>query len=116
MIAIGSDHAGYALKQAVMEHLKARGDEFRDYGTYSAESCDYPDYAYAVSKAIAQGADFGIVVCTSGEGVCIAANRDKRIRCGIGYNDIVTAKMREHNNANVIAFSMVLCPKFDSSV
>ncbi|MCR5078352.1 MAG: threonylcarbamoyl-AMP synthase [Bacilli bacterium] len=103
-IAIGSDHGGYAAKETIEEHLIDREFQVQDCGTYSEASCDYPDYAFAVSKAVVQGADFGIVVCTSGEGVCIAANRDKRIRCGIGYNDEVTSKMREHNNANVIAF------------
>ena len=103
-VAIGSDHGGYKAKETIESHLIDREFQVEDCGTYSEKSCDYPDYAYAVSKAIAHGADFGIVVCTSGEGVCIAANRDKRIRCGIGYNDMVTAKMREHNNANVIAF------------
>ena len=104
MIAIGSDHAGYALKQAVMEHLKAKGDEFRDYGTYSAESCDYPDFAEAVSQAIIKGeADRGILICGTGIGISIAANRHKEIRAAVCGDCFSAEATRQHNDANILA-------------
>ena len=104
MIAIGSDHAGYALKQAVMEHLKARGDEFKDYGTYSEESCDYPDFAEAVSQAIIKGeAQRGILICGTGIGISIAANRHKEIRAAVCGDCFSAEATRQHNDANILA-------------
>ena len=104
MIAIGSDHAGYALKQAVMEHLKARGEEFRDYGTFSEESCDYPDFAEAVSQAIINGdADRGILICGTGIGISIAANRHKEIRAAVCGDCFSAEATRQHNDANILA-------------
>lgn len=104
MIAIGSDHAGYALKQAVMEHLKARGDEFKDYGTYSEESCDYPDFAEAVSRAIIKGeAQRGILICGTGIGISIAANRHKEIRAAVCGDCFSAEATRQHNDANILA-------------
>ncbi|MCR5324169.1 MAG: ribose 5-phosphate isomerase B [Lachnospiraceae bacterium] len=104
MIAIGSDHAGYALKQAVMEHLKARGEEFKDYGTYSEASCDYPDFAEAVSQAIIKGeADRGILICGTGIGISIAANRHKEIRAAVCGDCFSAEATRQHNDANILA-------------
>ena len=104
-IAIGSDHGGFALKNHIVEHLKNRGFEVSDYGCFDTSSCDYPDFAHQVGHAVAnKDAQFGIVVCTSGEGIMMAANKVKGIRAGIGYDDIVVGKMREHNDANVISF------------
>ncbi len=104
MIAIGSDHAGYALKQAVMEHLKARGEEFKDYGTYSEASCDYPDFAEAVSQAIIKGeAERGILICGTGIGISIAANRHREIRAAVCGDCFSAQATREHNDANVLA-------------
>ena len=104
-VAIGCDHGGLALKNQIVTHLSNRGFEVTDYGTYDAASCDYPDFGHAVAHAVAdKDANFGIVVCTSGEGIMIAANKVKGIRCGIGYDDIVTGKMREHNDANIVSF------------
>jgi len=104
MIAIGSDHAGYALKQAVMEHLKARGEEFKDYGTYSEASCDYPDFAEAVSQAIIGGeADRGILICGTGIGISIAANRHKEIRAAVCGDCFSAEATRQHNDANILA-------------
>ena len=104
-IAIGCDHGGYDQKLEVIKHLKNKGYEVIDVGTDSKESCHYPLYGAAVGRAVAnKEADFGIVICTSGEGISIAANKIKGIRCGIGYNDEVAALMRQHNNANVISF------------
>ena len=104
MIAIGSDHAGYALKQAVMEHLKARGEEFKDYGTYSEASCDYPDFAEAVSQAIIKGeAERGILICGTGIGISIAANRHKEIRAAVCGDCFSAEATRQHNDANILA-------------
>ena len=104
-IAIGSDHGGVDQKNAVVDYLKGKGYEVTDVGTNSHDSCHYPLFGKAVAELVAQGkCDFGVVICTSGEGICIAANKVKGIRCGIGYNDEVSRLMRQHNNANVIAF------------
>lgn len=104
-IAIGCDHGGYDQKLEVIKHLKNKGYEVIDVGTDSKESCHYPLFGAAVGRAVAnKEADFGIVICTSGEGISIAANKIKGIRCGIGYNDEVAVLMRQHNDANVISF------------
>ena len=104
MIAIGSDHGGYALKQSIMQHLKERGLEYRDYGTFSADSCDYPVYAKAVAHAVADGTcDRGILICGTGIGVSITANKVPGIRCAL-CGDCFSAKAtREHNDANILA-------------
>ena len=104
-VAIGCDHGGYLYKEAIKEHLLAQGCSVIDVGTYSLESCHYPVFAGEVAKKVAsEECEYGIVVCTSGEGVMIAANKVKGVRCGMGYNDEVSRLMREHNNANVISF------------
>lgn len=104
MIAIGSDHAGYGLKQIVMAHLKERGEDFKDYGTYSEASCDYPDYAEAVSQAIIKGeADKGILICGTGIGISIAANRHREIRAALCGDCFSAEATRQHNDANVLA-------------
>ena len=104
MIAVGSDHAGYALKQVVMAHLKERGEEFKDYGTYSEASCDYPDFAEAVSQAIIKGeADKGILICGTGIGISIAANRHREIRAALCGDCFSAEATRQHNDANVLA-------------
>ena len=104
-IAIGSDHGGLDYKEAIKKHLIECGHEVIDVGTNSYDSCHYPVYGIAVGKKVASNeCDFGVVVCTSGEGIAIAANKVKGVRCGIAYNDDVARLMREHNNANVISF------------
>ena len=104
-ISLGSDHGGFAYKNAIAEHLKKQGYNVLDFGTNSEASCDYPIFGKAAAKSVASGeSDFGIVVCTSGEGISIAANKVAGVRCGIGYDDGVSVKLREHNNANMIAF------------
>ena len=104
-ISLGSDHGGYQLKEAAKAHLQAIGYVVIDEGCDSTASCDYPIYAKAAAKDIVEGkASLGFLFCTTGEGVAIAANKTDGVRCGIGYNDIVTAKNREHNHANMIAF------------
>lgn len=104
-IAIGCDHGGYDYKEAIKNHLLNKGYEVEDVGTNSTDSCHYPIYGFAAAKLVAEGkCDFGIVICTSGEGIAIAANKVKGIRCGIAYNDDVAHLIREHNDANMIAF------------
>lgn len=104
-IAIGSDHGGVDQKNEVVKYLKTKGYEVIDVGTNSHDSCHYPVYGAEVAKLVAsKKANFGVVICTSGEGICIAANKIKGVRCGIGYNDEVSKLMRMHNDANVISF------------
>ncbi len=104
MIAIGSDHGGYDLKQLVIEHLKKRGYEVKDFGTYSKDSCDYPEFGHAVAKAVAsKECEQGIVICTTGIGISISANKVKGIRCAL-CSDVCSAELtRLHNDANVLA-------------
>ncbi len=104
-IAIGSDHAGYRLKEELKRHLRAAGHDVLDVGTGSEESVDYPDYGFAVGKAVASGeAVRGVVVCGTGIGIAIAANKVPGIRAGSPGDLFATGLMREHNDANVIAF------------
>jgi ribose 5-phosphate isomerase B len=105
-ISIGCDHGGFDLKTAIIAHLKELGHEVLDEGTYNAtDSVDYPIFGEKAALDVKEGkADFGIVCCTSGEGIMMAANKVKGIRCGVGYDDVVVEKMREHNNANMISF------------
>jgi len=105
-ISIGSDHAGFAYKEEIKKYLVSKGYEVIDCGTYSTDSCDYPIYAKAAAEKVASGeAKYGVLVCSSAEGIMIAANKVKGIRAGIGYNDDVSRLMRQHNNANMIAFA-----------
>lgn len=105
VIAIGSDHAGFKYKEAIKEYLSKQGYEVLDEGTFSCDSCDYPVYGKKVALSVSIGkADFGVLVCSSGEGIMIAANKIPGIRCGIGYNDDVSRLLRQHNNANMISF------------
>ena len=104
MLVIASDHGGFALKQELMEHLRARGVEFEDIGTYSEESCDYPVYAEKAARGVAEGKyEKGILVCGTGIGMSLAANKIKGIRCAV-LSDCFSAEMcRAHNDANMIA-------------
>ena len=104
-IAVGCDHGGLEYKNAIKEHLEEKGYEVIDVGTNSLDSCHYPIFGAEVARKVASDeCKFGVVVCTSGEGISIAANKIKGVRCGIAYNDDVARLMREHNDANVIAF------------
>ena len=104
MIAIGSDHGGYDLKVKVIKHLEEKGMEVKDMGCYSKESCDYPTFGHAVGKEVASGnCEKGIVICTTGIGISISANKIKGVRCAL-CGDVFSAKMtRLHNNANMLA-------------
>ena len=103
-IAIGCDHGALALKNAVITHLEAKGYEVVNFGTDTLDSCDYPDYAGAAAKAVASGeCEKGIVLCTTGIGVSIAANKVKGIRCAL-LSDVMSARLtREHNDTNMMA-------------
>lgn len=104
MIALGSDHGGYELKQEIIRHLEERGISYKDYGCYDESSCDYPVYAKEVGHAIVNGeCDKGILVCGTGIGISIAANKIKGIRAALCH-DVFSAKAtREHNDANILA-------------
>lgn len=104
MIAIGCDHGGYELKQEIMNHLKQRGIEYKDYGTYSSESCDYPEYARAVAYAVRDGkCEKGILICGTGIGISITANKIKGIRAALCHDCFSAQATREHNDANILA-------------
>lgn len=102
-LAIGSDHAGFALKQAVLAHLQAAGHEVRDFGTYSADSVDYPDFAHPVAAAVAAGEVVGgLLFCGSANGVCITANKHAGVRAAIAWLPELATLARQHNDANII--------------
>ena len=103
-IAIGCDHGALALKNTVKAHLEKKGYEVCDYGTYTLDSCDYPDFAEKAAKAVASGeCEKGIVLCTTGIGISIAANKVKGIRCAL-LSDLMSARLtREHNDTNMMA-------------
>ena len=104
MIAIGSDHGGYAMKHVIMRHLADLGMEYEDYGTYTEESCDYPVYGEAVARAVAEGrADKGILICGTGIGISITANKVKGIRAANCADCFSAEFTRRHNDANVLA-------------
>ena len=106
MIALGSDHGGFALKSAIIKHLENRGLEYKDYGCYNTDSCDYPVFGRAAAEAVADGTcDKGIVVCTTGIGISIAANKVKGIRCALCTSTNLAKMTRLHNNANMLVFS-----------
>ena len=103
MIALGCDHAGVQLKGAIAELLASRGVEHRDYGTYDQASCDYPDYAERVGRAVAAGeAERGILVCGTGVGISIAANKIEGVRAALCADTFTAHMSREHNDANVL--------------
>lgn len=104
MIAIGSDHGGFALKGAIIKHLESRGLEYRDFGTYSEASCDYPEYGRAVAEAVAAGeCERGILICGTGIGISISANKVKGIRAALCGDCFSAQATREHNDANILA-------------
>ena len=104
MLALGCDHGGYELMQEVKAHLEKRGFEFKDFGCYSNDSVDYPEYGKKVARAVADGeCELGILICGTGIGISIAANKVKGVRAALCADCFSAAATREHNNANILA-------------
>ena len=103
MIAIACDHGGYQYKQMLMQHLNDRGIAYKDFGTFTPDSCDYPDYAIPVAKAVASGEfEKGILICGTGIGMSIAANKVHGIRAAVCGDSFSATATREHNDANIL--------------
>ena len=103
-LALCSDHAGYATKQVVIEYLKSQGIEYKDFGTYSEESCDYPDFAHACAEAVESGECYpGIGICGSGEGINMTLNKHQGIRSALCWKEEIARLARQHNDDNVLA-------------
>ena len=103
-VALGCDHGGYHLKNDIIKHLESKNIEVEDFGTYSTESCDYPDYAFKVAEEVAnKNFDFGILVCGTGIGISIAANKVPGIRAALCSDTFSAHATREHNDANILA-------------
>lgn len=104
MIAIGSDHGGFDLKKEIIAYLEEKGIEYRDFGCADKASCDYPEYGKAVAKAVASGEfEKGILICGTGIGISIAANKVKGIRCALCHDCFSAEATREHNDTNILA-------------
>ena len=103
-VAIGCDHAGYAYKEAIKKHLKDRNIELVDMGTNGPDSVDYPDFVHPVASSVSESeSDFGILICGSGNGVAMTANKYAKIRCGLCWEPELAELTKKHNNANVVA-------------
>ena len=104
MIALGSDHGGFDLKCQIMNYLKEKGIEYKDFGCYDKNSCDYPEFGKAAAEAVASDeCDRGIVVCTTGIGISIAANKVRGVRCALCTDPYLAKRTRLHNDANMLA-------------
>lgn len=104
VIALASDHAGFAKKQTIIRHFEEKGFAYHDFGCYTDESCDYPDFAHAIAKAISDGEfSIGITFCGSGQGISITANKHQKIRSAICWNPEIARLAKEHNDANICA-------------
>lgn len=102
-VSLGADHAGFCLKEAIKEHLNAAGHEVKDFGTASDESTDYPDYGGPAARAVIRGdADVGILVCGSGIGMCMVANKVHGVRAALAWHPEIARLSRRHNDANVL--------------
>lgn len=103
-IAIGSDHAGFDLKENIIKHLNAKGIEVKNFGPFNNDRADYPDYAHPVAKAVTnKDADLGILICGSGNGINMTANKHQEIRSALCWQKDIAEMARLHNNANIIA-------------
>ena len=103
-IGLCSDHAGFPLKQHVKQWLEAKGWPYNDFGTYSEESCDYPDYAHPMAEAIEAGECYpGIAICGSGQGISMTMNKHQGVRCALCWQPELAALARQHNDANALA-------------
>jgi len=104
MIALGSDHGGFALKKEIMKHLDEKGIAYKDFGTHSENSCDYPVYGETVGRAVASGEfESGIIICGTGIGISIAANKVRGVRAALCHDCYSAEFTRRHNNANILA-------------
>ncbi|MBD3224511.1 MAG: ribose 5-phosphate isomerase B [Caldithrix sp.] len=102
-LALGSDHAGYLLKEKIKEHLNNKKISYKDYGTFKMDSCDYPEFGYKVSQAVVNNeTDLGILICGTGIGMCITANKIKGIRAAQAWDEQTAQLSRLHNNANIL--------------
>lgn len=102
-IGLASDHAGYELKQYVKQYCEAHGYEYKDYGTYSTDSCDYSDFGHALAQGIESGEVYpGVAICGSGEGISMTLNKHQNIRAGLCWIPEIAHLIRQHNNANVL--------------
>lgn len=111
-IAIGCDHAGFQYKEGIVAMLQSQGHMVLDFGAHSAESVDYPDFAHAVASAVASGqAEKGVLLCGSGNGVAITANKHQQIRCALCWTEEIASLARQHNDANVIAIPARFVPE-----
>lgn len=103
-IAIGADHAGFAYKEKIKEYLTIKGFDIQDFGTLSTESVDFPDFAHPTANAVEKGeAQFGILICGSGQGVSMTANKHQNIRAALCWNTDIVKLSRQHNDANILA-------------
>ena len=118
MIAIASDHGGYALKEHIKAYLTAKGITCQDFGTDSPQSCDYPIFGRAAAEAVASGqCEKGIVICTTGIGISITANKVKGIRCALCSEPLSAELCRRHNDANMLALgARVIGPELAKSI
>ena len=102
-VGVACDHAGFPLKQFVIQYLESRGYQYKDFGTYSDTSCDYPDFAHPLAEAVESGECYpGIAICGSGEGMVMTLNKHQGIRAGLAWDKEVAGLIRQHNNANVL--------------
>lgn len=103
-IAIGADHAGFRLKAVITEYLRSKGHEVQDFGAHSEQSVDYPDFAHPVAETVESGkADYGVLICGSGNGISMAANKHQGIRAAICWNRELASLARQHNDANILS-------------
>ena len=104
IIPIGCDHAGFQLKQTLISYLESKGYEVKDFGCYSEESIDYPDFAHPVATDVSEGkADFGIVICGSGNGIAMTVNKHSKVRAALCWMKEIAVLARQHNDANIIS-------------
>ena len=110
-IALASDHAGYGLKQQVQSFLERNGAEVKDFGCYSMDSCDYPDYAHPLATAVeCEEVDYGVVICSTGNGITMTANKHQGVRAALCWEPRLAELARQHNNANVLGLPANFIP------
>lgn len=110
-VALASDHAGYGLKQQVQSFLEQNGAEVKDFGCYSMDSCDYPDYAHPLATAVeCEEVDYGVVICSTGNGITMTANKHQGVRAALCWEPRLAELARQHNNANVLGLPANFIP------